>query len=84
VTGIAKYALPVAPYIGIGLGRATPLHRIGLSADIGTYYRGTPAVDIEGTYLLSNNSLNEAALNDQLKSQVFYPNVSVRLAIRLN
>ncbi len=76
----------VFPYIGIGIGRSVPMKRIGVNLDLGTYYKGSPDVQVNATGLLSQNVDNEAVLNKNLReAQIFnyWPVVAIRLAARL-
>lgn len=82
--GTSHYKSPIAPYAGIALGKLVPKKRIGLSCDIGAFYKGSPTVDIEATELLSENTRNEPILDRNLKPYRFFPNLSLRLAVRLN
>ena len=74
---------PISPYIGLGLGRLVPKRRINVSADLGTYYRGSPVIKIDATGLLKRNVENEGALNRNLAPYKWYPVINMRLAYRL-
>jgi hypothetical protein len=81
--GTISTASKINPYIGLGLGRAVPRKRIGLSLDLGTYYRGSPIVKLEATQLLRGNTANEAPLNRNLAPYKWYPIANLRLAVKL-
>ncbi len=84
VKGTSQYASPVAPYFGLAFGKLVPKKRVGISCDIGTFYKGSPTVDVEASELLSENTRNEEILNRNLKSYQWFPNLSLRIAVRLN
>lgn len=84
ISGTVQMGNKVAPYLGIGLGRAIPLKRVGISADIGTYYKGSPKVDLVATNLLRNNVNNEEVIEDALGFVKWWPVLSLRLAVRIN
>jgi hypothetical protein len=80
------YASSIAPYAGIGFGKAAGAHsRIGFLFDLGALYTGSPEVDLNGTGLLAPTAgqENEDTLNTGLESFQFYPVISLGLAIRL-
>jgi hypothetical protein len=83
IKGTIQMGNKVAPYMGIAFGRAVPLNRIGLSFDLGTYYKGSPKVDIEATSILRNNVNNEQALEDALSFVKWWPVFSLRLAVKI-
>lgn len=74
----------ISPYFGFGLGKAVPKKRIGVSWDMGAYYRDSPVITIDATGMLTDNKSNEAPLNRNLSSYKWYPVSTLRLAIRLN
>ncbi len=74
----------IYPYLGIGIGKGIPRKRVGLSLEVGAYYRGAPKIDIVSTGLLEDNAHNGPVLEDNLASLKWHPNVSLRLAVRLN
>ena len=74
----------INPYIGLGFGRLVPKKRVGLSLDLGTYYRGSPVVTIDATQLLRGNKENEVPLNRNLAPYKWYPIGTLRLAVKLN
>lgn len=84
INGTIQMGNKVAPYFGLGLGRAIPQRRIGFSVDIGTYYKGSPKVDLVATNLLRNNVNNEKAIEDAIGFAQWWPVFSLRLAVRIN
>lgn len=84
VKATTHYPSPFAPYLGIALGKLVPGKRLSLSCDLGAFYKGSTTVDIEASELLSENTRNEPILDRNLKPYQFFPNVALRLGIRLN
>jgi hypothetical protein len=74
----------INPYIGIGFGSIVPRKRIGLSLDLGTYYRGSPVVTIDATQSLRGNKQNEGPLTQNLAPYKWYPIGTLRLAFKFN
>jgi len=80
------YASTIAPYAGIGFGKAAGTHsRIGFLLDVGALYTGSPVVDLQGSGLLAPTAgmENEDTLNTGLESFQFFPVVSLGLSIRI-
>lgn len=84
INGTIQMGNKVAPYFGLGLGRAIPQKRVGISVDIGTYYKGAPKVDLVATNLLRNNVNNEQAIEEAIGFAKWWPVFSIRLAVRIN
>lgn len=81
-----SHSFGVFPYVGIGIGRGLPWRRVGISMDIGTYYKGTTRVDLAATGLIRANENNESVLNQNLRREPvasLWPIVSLRLAYRI-
>lgn len=74
----------IMPYMGIGLGRAVPKKRVGLSLDMGAVYLNSPVIDVEATNLLRENEANEEPLNRNFADYKWLPVMNLRLAVRLN
>lgn len=73
----------VAPYLGLGIGRATPKNRFNVSADLGTYYLNSPNVIVVGTEYLAGNDINGPKLEQNLKGYRWMPVLQVNLTFRL-
>lgn len=73
----------IAPYVGIGFGRAVPKHRVGFGFEIGTYYIGEPEVSFKTTKLLEPSSSNEAVLKSNMSAYNWLPQISFNLTIKL-
>ncbi|MBC7381515.1 MAG: hypothetical protein H7296_00800 [Bacteroidia bacterium] len=74
---------PIAPYAGIGIGRAIPRKRIGFSVEIGTYYMGSPKVSFVCNGLLEPTSNQQKVLEENLKTNKWLPQIMFNLNFRL-
>ena len=83
IKGDVSFENMISPYVGIGFGRAVPQRRVGISLDIGAYYKGSPDVMLEATNLLRNNVNNEQTIEDAISFIQWWPVVSLRLAVKL-
>lgn len=86
VGGTLSYRSNFSPYIGIAFGRAIPRKKFGFSFNLGTYYKGRPTVDIEGSNILRNIDRfdNEEKIENGISSYRWWPVLSFRLAYKLN
>jgi hypothetical protein len=50
----------ITPFVGIGIGRAVPKRRFGVSAELGSYYIGSPKLFMEYTGILEITNIDEA------------------------
>lgn len=71
----------VRPYIGIGYGRSVPKnHRLGIQADLGVYFWGTPKVYCQGKELKKEDVGNsDGGFMKTLTKIKGYPALTVRL-----
>lgn len=83
IKGTIQMGNKIAPYFGLAFGKAVPLKRIGIGLDLGTYYKGSPKVDLEATSILRNNVNNEQTLEDALAFAKWWPVFSLRLAVKI-
>jgi hypothetical protein len=78
----------VSPYIGFGIGRATPRRRLNLSLDFGAYYMGDYQVKIninQGVILKENETngpIIERNLNARMRNKIL-PSGNLRISYRL-
>lgn len=72
----------LAPYIGVGFGRAIPKNRLGIGIEIGTYFASSPTVDLTASNLLSPTASQEENLQNALESFKFIPRIQLRLAYK--
>lgn len=80
------HSLSVFPYVGIGVGRSLPWRRVGVSLDVGAYYKGITRVDLAASGLIQANADNENIINRNLRDEIalsLWPVVSLRLAYRI-
>ncbi len=75
----------VAPYLGLGFGRAVPKKRVGFGVEVGTYYAGGPDVSITATGALTPTAeANVEKLEQNMEGYAWLPYMKFRLAVRLN
>ena len=72
----------IAPYVGIGFGRAVPKRRFGFGFELGTYYTSSPDVKLTASELLAPTASQEENLQKSLSSFKFIPRVQVRLVYK--
>ena len=75
----------MAPFLGIGFGRSIPNKRIGLGLEVGSYYIGSPSVNMNASELLepSASAEQEKSLEESFRTLSWLPTVKFRLAVRL-
>lgn len=75
----------MAPFLGIGFGRSIPNKRIGLGLEVGSYYIGSPLVNMNASELLepSASAEQEKSLEESFRTLSWLPTVKFRLAVRL-
>ena len=71
----------IVPFIGIGFGRAVPKKRFGVSAELGTYYIGSPKLSMEYTGILEITNIDEALpkIEKNMAGYAFLPYLMVKL-----
>lgn len=72
----------VAPFIGIGFGRAVPKNKFGFGIDIGTYFTKTPEVNLTADKLLAPTQDEQATLQDAFTTLTFIPRIQLRLTYK--
>ncbi|WP_157603685.1 hypothetical protein [Polaribacter atrinae] len=72
----------VAPYLGIGFGRAVPKKRLGFGIEFGTYFTSSPDVELTATNLLSPTSNQKENLKEALDTFKFIPRIQIRIAYK--
>ncbi len=78
------YGKGIAPFAGIGFGRAVPKRRVGLGFELGTYSLKQPVVSLTGTERLSSMNEQEAKVQANMNDWRYWPILNVRLAVRVN
>jgi hypothetical protein len=73
----------LAPYLGIGFGRAIPKRKFGVALEIGAYYVNNPKVDFTASGLLTPSGKENANLiKDTFQEAKFIPNINLKLAYK--
>lgn len=72
----------VAPYLGIGFGRAIPKKRLGFGIEFGSYFTSSPDVKLTATNLLAPTAEQEDNLREALTTFKFIPRIQLRLAYK--
>ena len=73
----------IAPYAGLGFGRAVPKNKFSVGFQMGIYYFGKPEVKVNATELLAPSVENEVVLEQNLDQYRWYPQISLKLSYRL-
>ena len=73
----------IAPYIGIGIGRAIPKHRVGVSFELGTYYIGSPDLTFNTTKMLAPTTSQGDVLRSNLSDYQWLPKISLNINFKL-
>ena len=70
----------ITPFIGIGIGRAVPKRRFGVSAELGSYYIGSPKLQMEYTGILEITNIDEALpkIEKNMAGYAFLPYLLVK------
>jgi hypothetical protein len=69
----------VAPFIGLGFGRAVSDSKFGFSIDAGTYFAQSPEVELTADKLLAPTQDEQANLQDAFESLTFIPRIQLKL-----
>lgn len=70
----------IAPYIGIGFGRAVPKRKVELGIEFGAYFASSPNVDLTATELLAPTASQQEYLQESLEGYRFIPRIQFKLA----
>lgn len=82
-TAKVTFASKINPYIGLTFFRVIPKRRWSCSVDVGTFYKGKPSVNIEGTGLLTENDRNEEPFQRNIDGRRWWPVLAVRIGYKL-
>lgn len=74
----------VCPFLGIGFGRIFPNKRVNFSADIGSYYIGSPKLRFYTTGMLEPTSAEESKLRNNIKNYYLLPYLTFSINIRIS
>lgn len=72
----------IAPYVGIGFGRAIPKNRLGFGIEFGSYITSSPEIDLTATNLLENTASQKENLQESLEDFKFIPRIQLRIAYK--
>ena len=72
----------VAPYVGLGFGRAIPKNRLGFGIEFGSYITNSPEIDLTATNLLENTASQKENLQKSLEDFKFIPRLQIRIAYK--
>lgn len=75
---------PVLPYIGVGIGKASPKKKINVQFELGTYYVFDRIVSFECSGLIAPTSDQQQLISENLKEYQWFPNASVIVSYKLN
>ncbi len=73
----------IAPYLGLGFGRAVPKGRVGFALEVGAFYTGPPQIETASYGLVEISEAEEAELEENLAQFAWYPQMNFRLSIKL-
>ncbi|WBL24447.1 hypothetical protein [Zunongwangia sp. HGR-M22] len=73
----------IAPYLGIGMGRAVPKNKFGIAFEVGSFYLPEPKVGIAATGMLAPTANQAESLQEDIKDYRWYPFLNLRLSIRI-
>jgi hypothetical protein len=69
----------VAPYLGLGFGRAVPNSRFGFGIEAGSYFMSSPEMTLEATKLLAPTADQLEEINETFRTWKFLPLIQFRL-----
>jgi hypothetical protein len=70
----------VAPYLGLGWGRAVPKSGFGFAVEFGTYFTSSPEVTLTATKLLAPTADQEEEFAETFETWKYVPSIKFRLA----
>jgi hypothetical protein len=75
----------VAPFIGVGFGRNIPRKRVGVGVELGTYYIGSPKLNLTYTGILDITNIDEVIpkIEKNMGGYAFLPYLSFKLNYRM-
>lgn len=73
----------IAPYFGMGFGRAIPKNRLGISFELGAFYVNNPEVNFTARGLLTpSGDENAELIREAFEDAKFIPNLNIKLAYK--
>lgn len=76
-----------SPYVGFGIGRPVNLkNRFGYTLEIGSYFQGSPRVNLSATGMLepTASSEQEMLIENNIKPLDFWPQIALSINYRIN
>ena len=74
----------IAPFIGLGFGRAVPNKVVALSVEAGAFYVGEPKVGMTADGLLAGTAESANDLEEAISTYSFIPQINARIAFRID
>jgi hypothetical protein len=74
----------VAPYIGIGFGRNVPKNRVSFTIDMGSYYIGSPKVELKPTQMLSPTADQSSVVQGNMIDYKWHPVLNFQFNVKIN
>lgn len=74
----------VAPFLGLGFGRAVPNKIVALSVEVGAFYVGEPKVGMDVDGLLAGTAESADDLEAAISTYSFLPQINARIAFRID
>lgn len=75
----------ITPFVGLGFGRTVPKSRIGVGAEIGVYYLGSPQIHLDYTGILEITNIDEVLpkIQDNMKGYAYLPALNFKIRYRI-
>jgi hypothetical protein len=70
-------------YVGLGLGRAVPKKRFGMSLEVGAYYIGEPTVTFKAKGMFAPSTSQESVIGNNMSVYTWLPMLNIGLNFRL-
>lgn len=83
---IVDPSISVSPYLGVVYGSLISSSKlVSLSVEVGTYYMGSPSIDVEATGVLqpTGSESHESSLESQFESYSLYPVIKFNLGFNV-
>lgn len=72
----------VAPYLGLGFGRAVPKNRVGFGIEAGTFYAKSPEASVSGTKMFEPMQEESEEFQENLSDYRWLPNIKLNLTVK--
>jgi hypothetical protein len=71
----------IQPFVGMGYSIINS-YRFNISAEAGSFYHGTPKMNVNASGILQSNAMNEAQLNEIVSTVKFLPYLRIEAGIK--